>query len=240
MLNIAIVEDDDREAEILGSYITEYGEKNDERFRIERFNDAKSLLDNYRHVYDIIFMDIMMPEINGMEAAIKLRKLDKVVTLIFVTNMAKYAVQGYEVDALDFIVKPVGYSTFAMKFKKALSKLASDAGYNIAVFRKGEIIYLSSRRITFIEVSGHKVKYHLLDGVVEGTGTLSELEKQLQICNFLRCNSCYLINPQYITKVQGYTVTMMNGDELLISHPRKKTFMKQLADWLGEGKNICL
>ncbi|MDF2872310.1 MAG: putative two-component system response regulator [Anaerocolumna sp.] len=81
MLNIAIVEDDDREAEILGSYITEYGEKNDERFRIERFNDAKSLLDNYRHVYDIIFMDIMMPEINGMEAAVKLRKLDKVVPL---------------------------------------------------------------------------------------------------------------------------------------------------------------
>lgn len=78
LLNIAIVEDDDKEAAILEKYIKEYGEKNNERFSIERFEHALSLLENYRHVHDIIFMDIMMPEINGMEAAIKLRKLDKV------------------------------------------------------------------------------------------------------------------------------------------------------------------
>ncbi|MFA9376411.1 MAG: LytR/AlgR family response regulator transcription factor [Lachnotalea sp.] len=238
MLNIAIVEDDDREANILEEYISEYGKTNKETFQIERFKNAINLLENYRHVYDIIFMDIMMPQINGMEAAVKLRELDNVVILIFVTNMAKYAVKGYEVDALDFILKPVGYATFSMKFKKALAKISSNAGFNIVVSRKGGIVYLSSRQLVYIEVSGHKVQYHLFDSVVDGYGSLSDLEKQLQVCSFLRCNSCYLINPQYISRVQGYIITMTNGEELLISHPRKKMFMKQLADWLGAGKNI--
>ena len=238
MLNIAIVEDDDREAEILEKYITEYGSKNNKPFKLERFKNAYSLLENYRHVYDIIFMDIMMPQINGIEAAKKLRESDQVVTLIFVTNMAKYAVQGYEVDALDFIVKPVKYSTFDMKFKKALAKIAAIKDFHIAISHNGGTLYLSARQITFIEVSGHKVIYHMLDDVVGGYGSLSDLEKQLQCCSFLRCNSCYLINPRYINSVNGYTVTMTNGEELAISHPRKKNFMKQLADWLGEGNNI--
>ncbi len=238
MVNIAIVEDDIREADIIEKFINEYGNSNNKTFNIERFENAVSLLENYRHIYDIIFMDIMMPQLDGMKAAIKLREVDKVVTLIFITNMAKYAVQGYEVDALDFIVKPVGYSTFAMKLRKALAKIDSNTVFDIEVSQKGKKIFLSTKNVIFIEISGHKVKYHLGDEIVEGYGTLSNIEKQLQSHNFLRCNSCYLINPKYITSVQGHTVAMSSGKELLISHPRKKLFMQQLADWLGEGKDI--
>ena len=238
MFSIVIVEDNDMEADILEGYINKFGKINNQKYQIERFHNALELLENYRGSYDIIFMDIMMPHLNGMEGAKKLRELDETVTLIFVTNMAKYAVKGYEVDALDFIVKPVGYSTFEMKFKKALAKISSNAGINIIVSRKGGITRLSSRQVVYIEVTGHKLKYHLMDDVIEGYGVLAEVEKQLHTCNFLRCNSCYLINPKYILRVQDYLVTMSNGEELQISHPRKKKFMEQLADWLGEGKNI--
>ncbi|WP_230202401.1 LytR/AlgR family response regulator transcription factor [Paenibacillus ihumii] len=240
LIRIAIVEDDEKEAQLLEGYIHKYGKTSQNLFHIEWFKDALHLLDNYNPVYDIIFMDIEMSHLNGMEAAIKLRKLDDVVTLIFVTNMAKYAVKGYEVDALDFMVKPVRYATFSMKFKKALSKLSSNKDISIMVSRKGGIQRLTSRQIIYIEVTGHKLKYHLNDEIVEGHGSLSDLEKQLQVCNYLRCNACYLINPQYISQVQNYTVTMSNGDELKISRPRKKAFMLQLADLLGEGKNIRL
>ncbi|MFC4323700.1 LytR/AlgR family response regulator transcription factor [Litchfieldia salsa] len=240
MIRIAIVEDDEKEASILEKFINQYGETSKVSFHIELIKDAIHLLDHYNPVYDIIFMDIEMPHLNGMEAAVRLRELDNVVTLIFVTNMAKYAVKGYEVDALDFIVKPVRYSTFSMKFKKALAKISSNKDINIVVSRKGGIVCLTSRQMIYIEVVGHRLIYHLSDHTVEGFGSLSDLEKQLQTCNFLRCNSCYLINPQYISHVQGYTVTMTNGDELQISRPRKKQFMAQLADLLGEGKDMKL
>lgn len=240
LIRIAIVEDEEKEASLLKEYINKYGETSNLTFQIDWFKDAVNLLDNYTPKYDIIFMDIEMSHSNGMEAAIKLRQLDDVVTLIFVTNMAKYAVKGYEVDALDFIVKPVRYPTFSMKFKKALSKISSNEDISIMVSRKGGIMRLTSRQIIYIEVTGHKLKYHLNDETLEGYGSLTDLEKQLQACNYLRCNSCYLINPQYIAQVQSHTVTMTNGDELQISRPRKKEFMLQLADLLGEGKNIKL
>lgn len=238
VIEIAIVEDNEMEAKLLNNFIEKFGELHEELFRVYWFNDAFKLLDNYQPLYDIILMDIEMPHLNGMEAAAKLREIDDQVTLIFVTNMAKYAVKGYEVDALDFIVKPVRYSTFIMKFKKALSKISSNEDTNILVSRKGGMIRLTSRQILYIEIKGHKLKYHLINEMVEGYGSLTDLEQQLQPYNFLRCNSCYLINPKYMSQVQGYTVTMTNGDELQISRPRKKQFMAQLADLLGEGKNI--
>lgn len=240
MIRIAIVEDEEREAKLLEEYINNYGSTHDETFQIEWFQNSIRLLDNYKPIYDIIFMDIKMPHLNGMDAAIKLRMLDSVVTLVFVTNMAKFAVKGYEVDALDFIVKPVNYSTFSMKFKKALAKVSANEGIEIVISRNGGIVCLSSRNIFYIEVTGHKLIYHLNDEIIEGYGSLTDLEEQLHVCSFMRCNSCYLINPQYISQVNGYTLTMKNGDELQISRPRKKKFMAQLADWLGEGKNIIL
>lgn len=240
MITIAIVEDDAREATILEEYIKKYGKENNEKFRIEKYSDAINLLDNYKPVYDIIFMDIEMSYLNGMEAAIKLRKVDNVVTLIFVTNMANYAIKGYEVDALDFIVKPVRYSTFTMKFKKALARISANEEINIVVSRREGIVRLTSRQIVYIEVAGHKLTYHLNDGVLEGHGSLTDLEKQLRICDFLRCHSSYLINPQYISHVEGYTVSMTNGDVLRISRPRKKKVMIQLAELLGEGRDMQL
>ena len=95
MINIAIVEDDDSAALILRDYFTYYQEKNDIQFDITRFNDALSFLSDRRVLYDIILMDIELPNLNGMDAALKLREFDKESVLIFVTNMAQFAVKGY-------------------------------------------------------------------------------------------------------------------------------------------------
>lgn len=240
MISIAIVEDDNHEANILKTYIEKYGNETAKSFQITLYDDGFKLLDNYKPIHDIIFMDIEMPHLDGMEAAKKLRKLDDVVTLIFVTNMANYAIKGYEVDALDFIVKPVRYSTFRMKFKKAIERISTNEDIEIVVSRRSGIVRLTSRQIIYIEVVGHKLTYHLTDGVIEGHGSLTDLEKQLHISNFLRCHSSYLINPQYISHVQGYNVTMTNGTELRVSRPRKKKFMQELAELLGEGRDMQL
>lgn len=240
MISIAIVEDDNQEATQLESFINKYAESQNKDVKITFFKDAVKLLDNYSPVYDIIFMDIEMPYLNGMEAAEKLRRIDNVVTLIFVTNMSKYAIKGYEVNALDFMIKPIRYAAFKMKFKKAVERLSSNEAVNIVVFRRTGLVRLTSRQIIYVEVIGHKLHYHLSDEVVEGTGSLTELENQLQKCNFLRCHSSYLINPQYISNIQGYNITMTNGDILRISRPRKKEIMQQLAEILGEGRDMQL
>lgn len=235
MIRIAIVEDIVQEAELLEEYIKKYGDDQRKLFQITKFKDAFNLIDNYKPNYDIIFMDIEMPNMNGMDAAHKLRELDDVVTLIFVTNMAKYAVKGYEVDALDFIVKPVKYPVFKMKFKKALNRIVTNEDVSIIVSKRDTVFRLTSKQIVYIEVTGHKLTYHLTDGEADGHGSMTDLEKQLNVCNFLRCHSSFLINPQYVSHVQGNSIIMTDGSELRISRPRKKEFMQQLAQILGGG-----
>lgn len=110
LFSIAIVEDNDMEAQVLKEYLQRYASEMDSTIEIVRFNSGFKFLDGYKAKYDAVFMDIEMPDMDGMTAARKLRTYDKNIAIIFVTNMAKYAINGYEVDALDYFLKPVHYS----------------------------------------------------------------------------------------------------------------------------------
>ncbi len=239
MINIAIVEDDDKAAETLLGCLNKYRHESGEAFEAVRFAEAESFLDTCRRqAFEIVFMDIEMPGMSGMEAAAKLREFDKKMVLIFVTNMAQYAVKGYEVNAMDYVLKPVNYPHFAIKIKKALDIVKTGENVEIIITQASGIKKLPVNNLFYIEVQGHKLLYHTVDGDEGGYGSLSDLSEKLKRYNFLRCNNCYLVNPKYIASVQGFTVLMKNGDALQISHPRKKAFMTELADWLGQGNFI--
>lgn len=235
MISIAIVEDDDKAAKLLESHLKTYQERNSHLFNIVRYSNAVSFLTNYKQIFDIVFMDIQLPDMDGLSASYELRKFDTEVILIFVTNMAQYAVKGYDVDALDFIVKPVVYENFCLKVKKAIEIINASQEIELVIANKNGLIRLSSNRVLYVEVVGHKLIYYTSDSEYSGTGSLSELESKLSEFSFMRCNSCYLVNPKYISMVSGFTVKMANGAELAISHPKKKAFMQELADWLGKG-----
>ena len=106
MINVAIVEDEKQAADRLCSLFCRYERERGEKFRVVVFSDPVTFLANYSPDYELIMMDIDMPDLNGMDAVRKLREADREVMVIFVTNLAQYAVKGYEVDAFDFIVKP--------------------------------------------------------------------------------------------------------------------------------------
>ena len=125
MLNIAIVEDDPQAAGLLTDYLDRYAQERGISCNSVIFNDAVDFLTGYKASFDLVFMDIELPGLDGMEAARRLREMDRSVILIFVTNMANFAVKGYEVDALDFIVKPVTYFPFSIKLDRAVKRLES-------------------------------------------------------------------------------------------------------------------
>ena len=114
-IQIAIVEDDKLASDTIKEYILRYGKENSLQFGISQYSDAVGLLDQYSAEYDIIFMDIQMPYMNGMDAAHRLRTLDQKVILIFTTSLAQYAIEGYSVDAMAYLLKPINYYEFAMK-----------------------------------------------------------------------------------------------------------------------------
>ena len=230
---IAIVEDQDEEVERLSAYFDRYSKENDCSFLITRFESGDSFLARYQPFYDVVFMDIMMPGINGLETARELRKVDANVTLVFVTNMARFAIRGYEVEAFDFVVKPVTYQSFVIKLNRILVKLQNEQRdtyilLNLADGKKR----ISPARIKYLEVNGHKVIYHTTEGNYPVYGSMKSAEEQLNPSVFSRCNNRYLVNLNYVSAINGLSVEV-DGETLQISRSRKNAFIKQLNEFLG-------
>lgn len=178
-----------------------------------------------------------MPNMDGMQASHKLRELDSSVLLIFITNMGDYAVKGYDVGASAFIKKPVSYFDFEQKMNRAIYTIKSRDDKVLIISSGTTKFRILLRDLMYIEVSGHKCIYHTSSGIIEGRNTLSSLSKQLEIYDFMLCNSCFLINPTFIKNISGYTVKV--GDDILeISRSKKKKFMMQFNNWIAKGGSI--
>lgn len=232
MIRAAIVEDDESYQEQLKRYIQRYEEESGERICVSVFNDGDEIIDNYAGNYDIIFLDIEMHRMNGMDAARRIRKLDSGVVLIFITNMVQYAIQGYEVQALDYVLKPIKYFAFSQEMEKAMKKLKSDKGKYLSISQGQGIVKVDTRDISFLESQGHNIIVHTSNGDYTFRETMKEMESRLTDIHFVRCNSGYLVNLEYVEYVEKNTVCV-RGEKLQISRPRRREFMAELTNYLG-------
>ena len=123
MIRIAIVEDDAQVREQLVDYVHRYERQFGRMFELTTFSDGDEIVSDYRPVYDIILLDVQMQRMDGMAAAEAIRQVDSDVILIFITNMAQFAIRGYAVDALDYVLKPVPYFAFTQQLQKAVNRL---------------------------------------------------------------------------------------------------------------------
>ena len=227
MIHTAIVEDDKSEREVLKGYLERYSDL----FDVALFSSAVDFLTNYVPKYDLVFMDIDMPYLDGMSAAKKLREADERVCLIFVTNLAKFAIKGYEVSAFDFIVKPVAYSNFALKMDRVMNHFAAKTEREVLVRTEGNLVRVSLSNICYAEVMNHKIIYHTVEKDIVSYGTLKSVEELLDDSLFVRCNKCYLVNLRFVSAIEG-SFAIVGKDRLLISYPRKASFEQALADYL--------
>lgn len=233
MLNIAIVDDEAAEREHIRRCLDYVAEVRGVEFYANEFDSADSFLMRYESTYDIVFMDIEFPSgQDGMSAAQELRKMDDTVVLIFVTNMAQLAVQGYAVDALDFIVKPIDKHTFLLKMTRALGRVVRRRQECIMVRAEGEAVRLRTHLIRYLEVDGHYVIYHSREGTFSEYISLSAAEKKLNDPAFYRCDRGCLVNMRFITQIGRDTCTV-DGEELDIARKQRSQFLRAYAGFLN-------
>lgn len=236
MERIAVVEDSQEERKALVSCLKRYKAQRNENIEWTCFDNTFDFLES-KERFDMVFFDIILPGMTGMEAAQKLREYDNDIIIIFVTNMSSFAVKSYEVNALDYILKPISYERVEFKLTKALGIIRSRGETSLAINNlDGKLVRISSGQIYYIEVTGHKLRYCTEKGSFYEKGTLSQKAEILENYNFARCNACYLVNLRHIFAVNGYYLEMKNGDSLRISQPKKKEFMGKLANYMGQGK----
>ena len=231
-MNIAIVEDDNAAATVIGGFVERYAAENALPLTATRYHSADDFLADTQARYAVVLLDVKMPGTSGMDAAFEFRKRDKAASVLFITSMTQLAQKGYEVDAVGYLVKPVGYYDFALKLKKAIEIYTVNEKRNVTITVPGGLCRISMNKLIYVEIVNHRLRYHLVDGVIEMSGALSRAEEELASYGMLRCNSCYLVNPEFIRSVRGNDLYI--GDEVLrISRPKRQKFLEQLTEWYG-------
>lgn len=234
MLKIAVAEDNQDDLKKLLGYLSQYQEEQQIEMAVDSFPDGVSILENYHSKWDIIFLDIEMPNIDGFHVAKEIRAMDTSVILIFITNMARYAIRGYEVEALDFVLKPISYEQFYMKMQKAST---------IAKLREQNYIFLSAKdgdvriginEIIYVEVINHHLHIITLDGKFIVYSSLKSFEDQLPTKMFARCGQSYLINLHHVRKV-GQAFVLVDQHTIPISRSKRKNFVQAVSDYFGGG-----
>lgn len=236
MLKIGLLEDEQDQAERLILFLAQYRQSHPQfAYTLQRYSRALELLDHYERDFDLLFLDIRLPDMTGIEAAHRIREFDRNVMIVFVTSLTQYAVEGYSVQAFDYIVKPIGYESFAAKLERALRVLSyRDPGVVLDIKTREGSLRLTSDMIHYFEVFDHDLMIHTDDGVIKQWGSLSKYEKQLAQAHFARCNSCYLVNLKFVRGIYGDEV-LVGGDRLAVSKSRRKAFLQALAQYKGGG-----
>jgi DNA-binding LytR/AlgR family response regulator len=233
MIRIAIVEDDDRYADTLSEFTDRFMKEENIELKTTRFTDGDEIAENYTGGFDIILMDIEMRFMNGMEAAEKIRQADGLVEIIFVTNMAQYAIRGYKVRALDYIVKPVEYMSFKESLKRGIRNVDNSRDKYLTINFKEGVRKINIADIVWIESHGHRLTFHTKEAPYETTTySMKELENKLREFGFSRCNHGILVNLRFTTGIEGGQV-IVDGEELPLSRGRKNDFMEDMVSYLN-------
>lgn len=237
MVKVAIVEDDGMYALQLSEYLCQFSRENGIEIIFDVFTDGAILVERYNRDYDIIIMDIEMPLLDGMGAAEEIRKFDDEVIILFVTNVAQYAIKGYAVGALDYVLKPISYFAFSQSLNKAIARARKAAVHYITVRMNRGIQKLNVVDIKYIESRDHQLIYHTLSGDVITSGTIKNAEADLRGAHFAKGNRGCLINLRHVDSVRGGSrdgYAIVDGEHVPLSRSNKEKFEAALVSYISE------
>ncbi len=241
-MKVAIVDDEEIMTDQLKDFLSIFKNENDVIVETEIYHSGEAFLKDFESKrvfdekgadFDLLLFDVEMDGKNGIETAKEVRKYDKDVIIMFITNMAQYAIHGYDVEAIDYVLKPITYDDFALKMNKAMRYIKQHEKQQMVLNTTddGKVPVLISD-IYYIEVVSHYLHFHTKHGVLESRGVMKEIEKQLGSLNFFRCNQSYLVNLAYVKSIRSNEVSV-GGDTLSISRNRKNSFMEAFAKYVG-------
>ena len=227
VFRVAIVEDDPSDRVLLKRNLDRYQQEKGLTLEVREFSDGEDLVTDYAADYDLLLMDIQMTFMDGMQTARRVRQLDGEVVIVFITNAPQYAIEGYKVNAVDYILKPISWFSFCESMNRALASRRSRRREYVTIALKNGRTKLDVDRICYVEVQDHRLIYNTLDGSYSTKGTMNDAEAQLNPARFFRCNRCYLVNLKFVETYQGSDVRV-NGDVIQVSRRQRRGFLDAL------------
>ena len=232
-IRIAVVEDEAPMRAFLKEHAERFLSQKSLKGEVLPYESAEAFLADEGKKPSLVLMDIQMKGMDGMACARILRSRGSKAILLFITSLASYAVQGYQVDALDYLVKPVSPTDLDKSLTRALTRLKERRPRVVTLRSPGGVTVLRVPDILYVEAVNHSAVAHLGSGEEVPCGmTLSAMEAQLEGNGFFRCHAAFLIN---LSKIERITATdaVAEGRLIPVSKHRKKELMQVLAAWWG-------
>ena len=238
-MKIAICEDQIIQINLLNNKIKKWSDEKGVRVSIDNFKSAESFLFKWEDYdkYDIIFLDINMRELNGVETAKKIREYTQNVYIVFVTAFITYSLEGYKVDAVRYILKDNQLLEKAIIecLDTIINKMHYVENKYTFEFREGRKTLLIDD-IVFIESNLHKLYFHLSKKPGQYTmyGRLDHIDELLKNSNFCRIHKSYLVNLKFVNKIERYVATLSDGTKVNISQPKYNAVREEFICFWGE------
>lgn len=231
-MKIAIIDDSIADAEVLKGYLHQYSEESRQEFNIDYYEASIDFLEEFHNQYDVLFLDIEMPGADGLNVAREIREKDSSVAIVFVTNMAQFAIEGYKVNAIDFMVKPVGYFVFTDTLKKAINSVSVRSDTSILINDPEGLYKISSNEILYVEKSQDKVIFHTMERNYIERNTIKSIKEKLDSRFFGECSSGILVNYEKVRCITKEEVDV-GLTRLPISRRQKKQFTEDYIKYVG-------
>lgn len=239
MINIAICEDNEIEKSLLETYINEVmneklGKQLIDTYKIYSYSSGKEMLETLEtHKYHLVFLDMYMGDILGIEVAKKLREVDGQTIIIFATSSTDFAVEGYEVRAFHYLVKPIMKLQAIGAIEAAINHIVEKEDRYVLLPIQEGLIKIKVQDIYCIECVGRKTLVSILGDSVTCTYNINTLEEKLDHLGFIRCHRSFIVNLKYIKFLKNGVIIMENEQEILLSKYRQKEVKVRLAEFLG-------
>lgn len=230
-MKIAICDDMSESRKMIENYLTT--DFSQYSFGFFHFADGAELIKSYENGdrFDIVFLDVEMSNLNGVEAGKQIRKFDEKAIIILVSSYSKYAVDAFDFEAMNFIVKPYTRQKFGEVFSKALQKYNSVHKYYVISW-KNEKTRIAISNIYYIECFKRHLIFRTKDGKYECVGKLSDAAAELIPHGFYQVHQGYIVNFKYIKKFDGADIVLTNGERVMVSVRKRAEVLKAYAHYI--------
>lgn len=235
MFNIVICDDEIALIKDLKELLNRYAADTGREFCLFEFHDGSELLENYQPDFDLIFLDIKMEKLGGLETAEEIRKTDSTVGLFFLTSLSQYVWKGYEYGAINYLLKPMKYGRLKMELDRFFSRYPGrEEGYLSFSNDNGKYKVLY-KNLRYAETYKRNVLLHFDDQEQVIYKNMKEIASLLEAQRqFARCHASFMVNMAYVKSVENLEAVLTTGERVPISQPKRKEFMAKLADFWGD------
>lgn len=234
MIRIAVCDDEELMLLTLKAQINTYMEHQNDEFQVFLFLSAEALLKS-KDTFDIVFLDIQMDGMTGMEAAQKLRERGSNCFIVFITVLKDYVYTAFEVEASDYLLKPVADNRLYRTMDRILNYIECRVENSLIIKKETWLKTIRFEDILYCEAINRKIFVHTKREHIDYYHKIGELEKQLGR-DFFRCHRSYLVNLRHVCGYENGMTILENGEHIPVSRLRQQEFAKVVLDYMKAGR----